>query len=214
MGHLRLIHSVAVLPAAASECLQAFEKELDYLFDSLRQLGARPDEIEDLVHQVFLALCRDWPALRTTRSMRPHLFGMAFRLVYLHRPQPEGDDRWVKTDHWVPDVELQVLLASHKIYPCISDVIRARCLARAASSAGTTAPETAVEAPSRRVLAALAASACLLVAAAGAFVVLRARSTQHLTPSLSDSKEQPSGALFLRTNHRHPTVPRAFGGSE
>jgi len=67
------------------ECLAAFETEFDYLFETLRRLGARPGEIEDLAQEVFLVLHRNWPTLDTTRPIRPYLFGIAFRIVFAHR---------------------------------------------------------------------------------------------------------------------------------
>ena len=48
-------------PLAVEPFIKAFDAELDYLFASLRRLGARPEEMEDLAHQVFLGLLRSRP---------------------------------------------------------------------------------------------------------------------------------------------------------
>ena len=85
MGYLRLVSSAAAVPAPESACLDAFDRELDYLFETIRRLGARPSEVEDLVQEVFVVLHRNWPTLDTTRSLRPYLFGVAFRIVCAHR---------------------------------------------------------------------------------------------------------------------------------
>jgi PAS domain S-box-containing protein len=68
--------------SADERCLEAFEAELDYLFATLRRLGARPGAIDDLAHQVFLLLVRDWRRfVRRGGSLRLHLFGLAVRVL-------------------------------------------------------------------------------------------------------------------------------------
>jgi RNA polymerase sigma-70 factor (ECF subfamily) len=87
MVSLRLIRSPAPapVPAPKGDCLETFERELDYVFGTLHRLGARPGDIEDLLQEIFVALHRNWPTLDTTRSLRPWLFGVAFRVVRTHR---------------------------------------------------------------------------------------------------------------------------------
>jgi RNA polymerase sigma-70 factor (ECF subfamily) len=85
MGYLRLVHSAPPVPAPESNCLEAYERELDYLFETLQRLGAAPREVEDLAQEVFVVLHRHWPTLDTTRPLRPYLFGVAFRVVCAHR---------------------------------------------------------------------------------------------------------------------------------
>ncbi len=85
MRSLRLIHSVPPLPAPESTCLDAFDRELGYIFETLRRLGARPWEVEDLAQEIFVILHRNWPTLDTTRPLRPYLFGVAFRIICVHR---------------------------------------------------------------------------------------------------------------------------------
>ncbi len=85
MAYLRLARSNPPQPANEHPCVQAFDGELEYIFETLRRLGARPSEIEDLAHEVFVVLYRNWPTLDTERPLRPYLFGIAFRLVAAHR---------------------------------------------------------------------------------------------------------------------------------
>lgn len=85
MGYLRPLRSTPALPKLESSCLEAFDAELDYLFQTLRRMGARPREVDDLAQDVFLVLHRNWPTLDTTRPLRPYLFGVAFRIVCAHR---------------------------------------------------------------------------------------------------------------------------------
>src|SRR6188768_3543055 len=85
MAYLRLARSSPPQPANEHACVQAFDADLEYIFETLRRLGARPSEIEDLAHEVFVVLYRNWPTLDTSRPLRPYLFGIAFRLVAAHR---------------------------------------------------------------------------------------------------------------------------------
>jgi RNA polymerase sigma-70 factor (ECF subfamily) len=112
---LRLVHSRSPLPTPEASCLETFEQELDYVFATLQRLGARPADMEDLLQEVFLILHRNWLSLDATRSLRPWLFGVAFRVVRTQRrrrareipydgldpedvaPSPEG---WVQAQEW------------------------------------------------------------------------------------------------------------------
>jgi len=62
-------------------CLFAFQKELDYVYRTLRRLGTSASEVEDLAQEVFLALRRSWTEYDPTRPLRPYLFGIAFRIA-------------------------------------------------------------------------------------------------------------------------------------
>jgi len=81
MQYLRLVPPVQSPRAARDACVEAFDQELDYLFQTLRRLGAPASEIEDLAQDVFVVLHRNWPTLDTDRPLRPYLFGVAFRIV-------------------------------------------------------------------------------------------------------------------------------------
>lgn len=85
MVSLRLIRSPSPAPAPKGDCLETFDRELDYLFGTLQRMGARPGDIEDLLQEIFMVLHGNWPNLDTTRSLRPWLFGVAFRVVRTHR---------------------------------------------------------------------------------------------------------------------------------
>ena len=85
MGCLRPVRSVPREPEAETSFLAVYERDLDYLYETLQGLHARPSEIEDLAQEVFLILHRKWPALDVSRPFRPYLFGIAFRVVCAHR---------------------------------------------------------------------------------------------------------------------------------
>jgi RNA polymerase sigma-70 factor (ECF subfamily) len=73
------------MPTPETSCLEAYDKELDYLFETLQRLGAGPREVEDLAQEVFVVLHRNWSTLDLSRPLRPYLFGVAFRVVCAHR---------------------------------------------------------------------------------------------------------------------------------
>ena len=52
---------------------------------TLQRLGAGPGEIDDLLQEIFLVLYRHWPNLDLTRSLRPWLFGVTFRVMRAQR---------------------------------------------------------------------------------------------------------------------------------
>jgi RNA polymerase sigma-70 factor, ECF subfamily len=85
VGHLRLVSLAPPVPTPESACLSVFERELEYIFATLRRLGASPHEVEDLVQEVFVVLHRNWHTLDTTRPLRPYLSGIAFRIVAAQR---------------------------------------------------------------------------------------------------------------------------------
>ena len=83
MGYLRQVRPPP--PSVEIGCLEAYERELDYLFETLQRLGASSREIEDLAQEIFVVLHRKWPTLELDRPLRPYLFAVAFRVVCAHR---------------------------------------------------------------------------------------------------------------------------------
>jgi len=123
MVSLRLIRSppAAPCPAPDGDCFATFDRELDYVFGTLQRLGARPGDLEDLLQEVFLALHRAWPTLDTTRSLRPWLFGVAFRVVRTHRRRRareaphatlDPEDRAPTPEAWLQGQEAMALLSA------------------------------------------------------------------------------------------------------
>ena len=81
MSHLRLVPSLTPRPNADEACLDAFQKELDYVYRTLRRLGTAASEVDDLAQEVFLALRRCWNDYDQDRPLRPFLFGISFRIA-------------------------------------------------------------------------------------------------------------------------------------
>lgn len=62
-----------------------FREEFGYVTHSLRRLGVAARDLDDVAHEVFLAVYRAWGQYDSARPIRPWLFGFAFRLAANHR---------------------------------------------------------------------------------------------------------------------------------
>jgi RNA polymerase sigma-70 factor (ECF subfamily) len=82
-------------PPEADVCIRIVEAEFDYVFRTLRRLGASVADAQDLTQEVFLVMWRrrgDWDP---ERSLRPWLWGVAHRVARDHhrrslRERPAG----------------------------------------------------------------------------------------------------------------------------
>jgi RNA polymerase sigma-70 factor, ECF subfamily len=64
---------------------EVFALNFDYVWHALKRLGVREADLEDVTHEVFLAVFRKLDQFDATRPLRPWLFGFAFRLASDHR---------------------------------------------------------------------------------------------------------------------------------
>jgi RNA polymerase sigma-70 factor (ECF subfamily) len=62
-----------------------FDAEFDYVWHVLRRLGVQPSELEDVTHDVFVAVYRHLQDYDPARPLKPWLFGFAFRTASDHR---------------------------------------------------------------------------------------------------------------------------------
>jgi RNA polymerase sigma-70 factor (ECF subfamily) len=72
-------------PRAALDFRTIFELEVGYVMRTLRRLGVAPADLEDLAHDVFLAVHQRLDAYDPARALRPWLFGFAFRVASHYR---------------------------------------------------------------------------------------------------------------------------------
>jgi RNA polymerase sigma-70 factor, ECF subfamily len=72
-------------PPAAPVFRVVFEMESSYVYNTLRRLGVRERDLEDLTHEVFVVVHRRLSEYDPRRSLRPWLFGIAFRVASEHR---------------------------------------------------------------------------------------------------------------------------------
>jgi RNA polymerase sigma-70 factor (ECF subfamily) len=64
---------------------QLFDSELEYVWHTLRRLGVREHDLEDVTHDVFMAVHKKLDTFDGSRPMRPWLFGFAYRFAADYR---------------------------------------------------------------------------------------------------------------------------------
>jgi RNA polymerase sigma-70 factor (ECF subfamily) len=79
------LSTVSTVSPAAPAFRAVFEAEFDYVFHTLYRLGVRRADLEDLTHEVFVAVHRALADYDPARPLRPWLFGIAFRIASTHR---------------------------------------------------------------------------------------------------------------------------------
>ena len=73
------------LSSVRPELRAIFEEELGYVWNTLRRLGVRAADLEDVAHEVFVVVHKRLESFDPSRPLRPWLFGIAFRVVSDHR---------------------------------------------------------------------------------------------------------------------------------
>ena len=90
-----------------------YEAQFDYVYRSLRRLGAEARDLNDLVQEVFLAVHLRLHTFDPERPMRPWLFGIAFRALSdsgsRARRRSEVSDEIVATIGVPPKAEQQIV---------------------------------------------------------------------------------------------------------
>jgi len=77
--------STRALDATKLDVAEVFAREADYVHTALRRLGVHPGDLEDAVHDVFIAVHRQREAFDPARSLRAWLYGFAVRVASNHR---------------------------------------------------------------------------------------------------------------------------------
>jgi RNA polymerase sigma-70 factor (ECF subfamily) len=62
-----------------------FDAEFDYVWHTLRRLGVRDRDLEDVTHDVFMAVHKKLATFDGERPRRPWLFGFAYRIAADYR---------------------------------------------------------------------------------------------------------------------------------
>lgn len=93
-----------------------YQAEFAYVWNSLRRLGVRERDLEDLSHDLFMAVHRSLNDYDSSRPIRPWLFGFAFRiasdyrrLARNHREVIGDSDRQLIDSSPRPDQQLATL---------------------------------------------------------------------------------------------------------
>ena len=66
-----------------------YERELAYVWSTLRRLGVRAADLEDASHEVFVVVQRRLCDYDASRPLRPWLFGIAYRIASEFRRRAE-----------------------------------------------------------------------------------------------------------------------------
>jgi RNA polymerase sigma-70 factor (ECF subfamily) len=77
--------SVSGAPKPALDFRRLFESESGYVLRSLRRLGVTAADVEDMAHEVFLAVYGQLHAFDSARPIRPWLFAFCFRVASHYR---------------------------------------------------------------------------------------------------------------------------------
>lgn len=70
---------------------EIYDRDLDYVWHTLRRFGVPPGDIQDAAHEVFLVLYRRWNELDRERPLQPWLFGVARRVAADFRAKRHED---------------------------------------------------------------------------------------------------------------------------
>ncbi len=62
-----------------------YREQLDFVWRLLRRFGVRERDMEDLAHDVFVAVHGSWGRYDPARPLRPWLYGVAFRVTSDYR---------------------------------------------------------------------------------------------------------------------------------
>ena len=81
----------AETPRAPLDFRTLFELEGAYVFRSLRRLSVPSADLEDLAHEVFLAVHGQLNHYDPSRPLRPWLFAFAFRIAANYRRKMRGE---------------------------------------------------------------------------------------------------------------------------
>ncbi len=89
-------------PVDPPDFTRLFERECAYVWTSLRRLGVRERDLEDLVHDTFLVVHRHLSDYDPRRPIRPWLFGIAFRIAASYR-------RLARNEREVPSDQIEAI---------------------------------------------------------------------------------------------------------
>src|SRR5436305_8624868 len=77
--------TATALKAQETTLAAIYEAEVSFVWRSLRRLGVAEADLEDVTHDLFIAVQRRLPELDPARPVRPWLFGFAYRIASDYR---------------------------------------------------------------------------------------------------------------------------------
>jgi RNA polymerase sigma-70 factor (ECF subfamily) len=72
-------------PSLSSPLEIVFREQASYVWHTLRRMGVRAADLEDVTHEVFLVVHKLLPSFDPTRPLKPWLYGIAWRVAMRHK---------------------------------------------------------------------------------------------------------------------------------
>lgn len=96
--------STSPRPALSHEAFTAlYEAQFGFIVNTLRRLGVRESDLEDVAHELFLAVHRQWGSYDDARPLRAWLFGFAFRAAAAYGRLARHRSEEIREDHVADD---------------------------------------------------------------------------------------------------------------
>ncbi len=86
-------------PSVSTALESVFREQASYVWHTLRRMGVRAADLEDVTHDVFLVVHKLLPTYDATRPLKPWLYGIAWRVAMRHRSRAVHR-REVSGDGW------------------------------------------------------------------------------------------------------------------
>ena len=105
-----------------------FTSELAWMWTTLRRLGVKAPDLEDVTHEVFLAVYKKLDQYDTTRPLRPWLFAFAYRAasdyrrLARHREEPSESAPDAPSDRPRADEAIERLEESALVHAALSAI--------------------------------------------------------------------------------------------
>jgi RNA polymerase sigma-70 factor (ECF subfamily) len=100
-------------PPEPMDPLALYERELTYVWNTLRRLGISERDLEDRTHDVFATAIERLPFYDHSRPIRPWLFGIVFRIVVgARRLKPAQNEIFMANPEAIDHTESPEELAS------------------------------------------------------------------------------------------------------
>lgn len=109
-----------------------FEQELDYVCRSLRRLGVRTSELDDVAQEVFVRVFEKLDTYDGTHSLRSWIFGFAHRVAANHtrlarfRHEDLAADETTGVEHATPEDRAMEAQARQLVLRCLEQVPQPR----------------------------------------------------------------------------------------
>jgi RNA polymerase sigma-70 factor, ECF subfamily len=125
-GSIKLVVTIDAEPARP-DFRTLFERELGYVLETLRRLGVARADVEDMAHDVFVAVLKQLDVYDPSRPIKPWLFGFAFRIASQYRRKARRVEALESPDRIVdaglgPDAEVEVARKRRMVQRALDEI--------------------------------------------------------------------------------------------